>query len=375
MTRSPLRVAVVGGSLGGLFVAALLHRSGHDVTVLERSRQGLSHRGAGLVGQHDLFDILARLGLQDVLRSGVEARERITLNRRGDVLYRDPTRQTQLSWDFIYDGLRALLPSERYLLGSAATTVSQSDGATIVHTANGREMAYDLVVGADGINSVVRDVVAPGHSTNRYVGYVTWRGLVPESALPQPARNDLVERFAFYTASHAHMLGYLVPGEEGQTQPGMRRYNWVWYRSLSAPELERLMVKCGHLATSGSLAPGDLPADLRDSLVQSAASELPRAFAQAVEVEPRPFLQAIFDYVAPRMSTSSVALIGDAAAVVRPHTAMGAAKAAGDAMALADLLNSDLSLAMALTKYNESRLPVSHAIARYGQQLGESLPL
>lgn len=375
MTHPPRRVVVVGGSLGGLFVATLLHRSGHDVTVVERSRHGLGRRGAGLVGQHDLFDVLSRLGLKNVLRSGVEARERVTLNRRGDALHRDPTRQTQLSWDYLYDGLRALLPSDRYLLASTVTAVTQRDGLPVIHIDGGAEIPCDVVVGADGLNSVVRDAVAPERSANRYVGYVTWRGLVPESALPEPARSDLLERFAFYTASHSHMLGYLVPGVDGQTQPGERRYNWVWYRSLPAADLERLMVECGHPETSGSLAPGDLTPNLRDSLVDAAASGLPRSFAQAVAAEPRPFLQAIFDYVAPRMSTSNVALLGDAAVVVRPHTAMGAAKAAGDAMVLADLLDSDLSVAEALAKYNANRLPVGQAIARYGQQLGDSLPL
>ncbi len=125
--RTALRVGVIGGSLGGLFTAALLHQAGHDVTVLERSRAGLARRGAGLVGQQDLFDVLARLGLTSVLRSGVEARERITLGRRGEVLHRDPTPQTQLSWDYIYDGLRALIPAGRYRLGSAVTEV-RSDG-------------------------------------------------------------------------------------------------------------------------------------------------------------------------------------------------------------------------------------------------------
>ncbi|WP_197425774.1 FAD-dependent monooxygenase [Microbacterium hominis] len=70
-----------------------------------------------------------------------------------------------------------------------------------------------------------------------------------------------------------------------------------------------------------------------------------------------------------------VALVGDAAVVVRPHTAMGAAKAAGDAMALVDLLGTELSLADALATYDRDRLPVGRAIARYGQELGDSLPL
>jgi 2-polyprenyl-6-methoxyphenol hydroxylase-like FAD-dependent oxidoreductase len=375
MTGSLLRVGVVGGSLAGLFSAALLHRAGHDVTVLERSRAGLARRGAGLVGQQDLFDVIARLGLTAVARSGVEARERITLNRRGDILHRDPTPQTQLSWDYLYKGLRSLVPSGRYLLGSAVTAVRAGGGGAVVQIEDGEELAFDLVVGADGLNSVVRTHVAPGRSANRYVGYVTWRGLVPEGALPEPAAGVLLDRFAFYTAPRAHMLGYLVPGVDGQTARGRRRYNWVWYRSMSLPDLASLMVDCGHGPTGSSLAPGDLPVDLRESLVRNAATELPREFAQAVAAESRPFLQAIYDYVAPQMSTESVALVGDAAAVVRPHTAMGAAKAAGDAMALADLLRTEPSLRDALATYNRDRLPVARSIARYGRQLGDALPL
>jgi 2-polyprenyl-6-methoxyphenol hydroxylase-like FAD-dependent oxidoreductase len=375
MTTKPLHVGVVGGSLGGLFTAALLHRAGHHVTVLERSRTGLARRGAGLVGQQDLFDVLTRLGLTAVTRSGVEARERITLDRRGDVLSRDPTPQTQLSWDYLYEGLRGVLPDGSHLQGSAVASVRSEDARAVVQLDDGRNLSFDLVVGADGLNSVVREAVADGQSANRYVGYVTWRGLVPETALPDPSAETLLERFAFFTASRSHMLGYLVPGPDGETGRGLRRYNWVWYRSLPLDGLKTLMVACGHAATSSSLAPGDLPAGLRDALVAAAASELPEAFAQAVAAEPRPFLQAIYDYVTPRMSADRVALVGDAAVVVRPHTAMGAAKAAGDAMALVDLLSSELSVRDALAVYNRDRLPVGRSIARYGQQLGDSLPL
>lgn len=375
MTRTGLRIGVVGGSLGGLFAAALLHRSGHRVTVMERSRVGLARRGAGLVGQQELFEILDRLGLTTVARSGVEARERVTLDRRGDFRHRDPTPQTQFSWDYLYDGLRALIPAADHLLGAAVTEVRSLEGGAVAHLADGRQQEFDLIIGADGLNSVVRRAVVPEQSANQYVGYVTWRGLVPERALPVAAADALLERFAFYTAPHAHMLGYLVPGVSGQTTTGDRRYNWVWYRSMSLPDLQSLMVECGHTANSGSLAPGDLPPELGTSLVAAAAAELPPAFAAAVEAEPRPFLQAIYDFVSPRMYGDSLALLGDAAVVVRPHTAMGAAKAAGDAMALVDLLDSELPLEDALVAYDDDRLPVGRAIARYGRQLGDSLPL
>jgi 2-polyprenyl-6-methoxyphenol hydroxylase-like FAD-dependent oxidoreductase len=58
---------------------------------------------------------------------------------------------------------------------------------------------------------------------------------------------------------------------------------------------------------------------------------LPPQFADAVAAERSPFIQGIFDYTVPKMAVSGIALLGDVAFVVRPHTAMGVAKAAGDA--------------------------------------------
>src|SRR4051794_15909278 len=101
-------IGVVGGSLGGLFIASLLHREGHRVTVFERSRSGLARRGAGLVAQQELFDLLRRVGRADAAEVGVVATERITIDRSGRVLDRTATPQTQVSWDHLYSVLRDL---------------------------------------------------------------------------------------------------------------------------------------------------------------------------------------------------------------------------------------------------------------------------
>jgi hypothetical protein len=70
-----MRVAIVGGSLGGLFAAALLRRAGHEALVFERSPSGLEGRGAGLMGRREIFVILQAVGvsggppsLRDMLR-------------------------------------------------------------------------------------------------------------------------------------------------------------------------------------------------------------------------------------------------------------------------------------------------------------------
>lgn len=372
-TAERLDIAVVGGSIGGLFAAALLTRSGHRVTVYERSAHGLARRGAGLVAQQELFDLLRLVGREDAGRIGVVAHARITLDRQGRVVFRDPTPQTQLSWDHLYDVFRSLVPTERYRLGQTVRSAMSGEQRAVLEFADGRREAHDLVVGADGLNSVVRQAVVPGGPANSYAGYVTWRGLVPEAALPAPAAATLLERFAFFTGPGAHMLGYLVPGPAGEIDRGRRRYNWVWYRPVTPDALSAVMASAGRAPTDLSLAPGQLPTSLRDDLVEAAQRDLPAQFAEAVQAEPRPFLQAIFDYVPPRLANGRTVLLGDAAVMVRPHTAMGAAKAAGDAIALDACLDA-LPLADALSRYQQLRLPAGRAISEYGRRLAASLP-
>ena len=368
-----LNIAVVGGSIGGLFAAVLLSQAGHRVTVYERSEHGLAKRGAGLVAQQELFDILRLAGRKDAGDVGVVARERITLDRSGRVVYGDPSPQTQLSWDYIYEAFRGLLSADSYRLSSPVHSVSSADDGAKVRFDDGREESVDLVIGADGLNSVAREFVDPGRSENSYAGYVTWRGLIPESSLPAASAETLLDRFAFFNGAEAHMLGYLVPGPNGETAVGERRYNWVWYRALTTAALSALMQDAGRPSSSTSLAPGQLPSLRRDELVSSAHAELPPPFADAVVAEPRPFLQAIYDYVPSRMTRGRVMLLGDAAVMVRPHTAMGAAKAAGDAMTIAALL-AELDVRDALNRYDVERLAVGRAVSDYGRRLAASLP-
>jgi 2-polyprenyl-6-methoxyphenol hydroxylase-like FAD-dependent oxidoreductase len=215
--------------------------------------------------------------------------------------------------------------------------------------------------------------VSHGPTASTYAGYVAWRGLIPETALPAETATVLSERFAFYHPRGSQMLGYLVPGPGGETAPGQRRYNWVWYRQAAEGlALDRWLTGNDGRLREYSVARGEVPARLRDELVAAAHDLLPTPFAAAVESEPTPSIQAIFDYESTRMVRDRVALLGDAAFVVRPHTAMGVAKAAGDAMALVAALGR-LPLEKALFVYEAERLAEGHRIAVYGRELGRPL--
>lgn len=369
------RILVVGGSMGGLFAAVLLGRAGFDVTVTERSAHGLEGRGAGLVGQSEVFDILREVGVEHLARVGVTAHERIYLDRSDAIIHRQRTPQTQLSWDILFRTFRERVPDARYRIQDRAVQVRNDASGVRVTYADGHEETADLVIGADGIGSLVREAVSGPHSRPSYVGYVTWRGLVPETEMPEVARRQLFERFSFYDGPGVHVLGYLVPGADGSTEVGRRRYNWVWYRRHSPDELSRVLVDRDGISRPFSIAPGRVRPEVVDSLKRDAAEALPPSLAQAVAAEGTPFVHAIFDYAPPRMVKGRVALLGDAAFVARPHTAMGVAKAAGDAFALRDALQAHENIEAALAVYQAARVPVGQAIVAYGQRLGRSLPL
>lgn len=367
------RIGIVGGSMGGLFAASLLRAAGHDVHVFERSGRGLEGRGAGLVGQRELFAILRMLGSEQAARVGVLAHERITFARNGSIATRDVTPQTQISWDHLYRTVRHLLPPAAYRVGARVVRIDNTAAAATIVLDDGEAHRFDLVIGADGLGSLTRASVSHGPTANTYAGYVAWRGLIAETALPADAASVLYGRFAFFHMRGSQILGYLVPGAGGETAPGQRRYNWVWYRqAVEGLALDRWLTGSDGRLREFSVARGDVPTVLRDELVAAADELLPYPFALAVNAEPTPSVQAIFDYESTRMVRGRVALLGDAAFVARPHTAMGVAKAAGDAMALVAALNR-LPLEKALFVYEAERLAEGHRLAVYGRDLGRAL--
>ena len=151
----------------------------------------------------------------------------------------------------------------------------------------------------------------------------------------------------------------------------MRRYNWVWYRG--ATDLSAVLMDRDGISHKYSLSPGAMhPTDM-DALRNMARTALPPQFVDAVMAADEPFIQAIFDYQSPKMVHGRIALLGDAACVVRPHTAMGVAKAAGDVLALRKHLDASSDIGAALAAYEAERLPDAKAIAAYGLRLGASL--
>lgn len=348
----------------------MLRRQGWDTRVFERAAAPLASRGAGIVTHPQLRNILEQLGLDPHRDFGVTVQQRVTLARDGSVVGTHECPQVTTSWDRVFRMLRGALPDSCYVHGAELAGIEMLPHGIRASFADGRTAEGALLVGADGIRSTVRklllDDVPP-----LYAGYVAWRGLVAEAAMPEPARTELFNRFGFCLPPGEQMLGYPVAGENDDLRVGNRRYNFVWYRPAAETSgLPDLLTDASGRTHSMSIPPPLIRPAVIQAMRQAAAELLAPAFAQVVAATPQPFLQPIYDIESSRLAFPRAALLGDAAFVVRPHLGAGVTKAAQDAASLAVALAAEPDIEAALRRYEAERLPAGQATVRRGRHLG-----
>lgn len=373
-TATQPRAIIIGGSLGGLFAATTLRAIGWQVDVFERSPHDLDSRGGGVVLQPDVLNAFRFAGINNSHALGVKSGDRIYLDRDDRVVQRQYTPQTQSSWNMLYGALKRALPTSLVHAGEQLTHFEQIDERVHAHFASGRVETGDLLIGADGSRSTVRRQLMPGHSPT-YAGYVAWRGLVPEAALPEAAAAVLGSTFAFQQGPGHLMLEYMIPGEDESTADGERRWNWVWYRPVApGTDIARLLTDRDGIRHAFSLPPGS-PTDAAIAEMRHASSELlAPTFQQLVEATDEPFVQAILDLQVPQMVFGRAVLLGDAAFVPRPHTAGSTAKAAANAVALAKSLRSfPSSITKALAEWQATQLEEGRGMNEWGMSIGDRI--
>lgn len=346
------RIAIVGGGIGGLAAGAFLARAGLPATIYEQARE-LKEVGAGVVVAPNAARLLRRLRVLDAfaaraVRLGVGWEFRRWQD--GTVLSaEDLTQCERLYGEHTYTAhradllevLRSAVPGGSVRLGSRCTGLTLRSGrGPLLHFAGGAEVEADVVIGADGIHSVVRAATAEP-SAPAYSGLCAFRALVPAERAPAFARRD------------AQTL-WLGPG-----------HHLVHY-PISAGRLVNLVA----FAPAGDHAVESWTATATvDELLVEFKDWDPR-LTGLIEAAGIPGRWALLDR-APlrRWSSGPVTLLGDAAHPMFPFFGQGAAQAIEDAAALARCLAADpADPARALRRYETARIPrttrlqeVSHA--------------
>jgi 2-polyprenyl-6-methoxyphenol hydroxylase-like FAD-dependent oxidoreductase len=370
--RGGRRALIVGGSMSGLLAGLTLRERGWDVEIVERVESELAGRGAGIVAQPVLIETLRALRL-DMRDLGVEVRTRLILDSEGRAASRMDCPQILTAWERVYRILRDGFPPGRYRRGTGLVAFAQSDRSVVAQLSDGTSVEADLLVGADGLRSTVRQSCLPDLAP-LYAGYVAWRSLIAEDVFPPAVHRELFEYMTFCLPPGEQFLGYPVAGPDNDLRPGHRRYNVVWYRPADeASELPRLLTDERGTLHAISIPPPLIRraaiADMRAAAERLLAPQL-RAIVRLMS---EPILQPIYDLESPRVAFGRIAIIGDAAFVARPHVAAGVSKAAEDAVVLAAALDAADDVADALRRFEARRLPVNARIIERARHLGAYL--
>lgn len=336
------RAVIAGGGIGGLACGLALARNGWDVEVLEQAPQ-MTEVGAGLQLSPNGMAVLERLGVVPLIEDALFEPEAIELrmgrsNRRvfrlpmkGYAQDRWGQRFVQIHRADLHNGLLQALRAQataRVRTNAKITGYVRERGGASVYLERGDRVFGDVLVGADGVRSVIRNQMN-GADRARFTGQVAWRTVVPVAALgddvPPPygviwaGRGKHAVTTRVRGGSHVNFVGIVEQNdwqEEGWSIPGKRE---------------------DALKDFGDWQPC-LTSVLR-------ASEGMFRWA----LFGRPPLASWCD--------GPVTLMGDAAHPMLPSMAQGAVMALEDAVVLADELEHTSDIPQALIRYEGARKP------------------
>jgi 2-polyprenyl-6-methoxyphenol hydroxylase-like FAD-dependent oxidoreductase len=336
-----MRVVVVGGGIAGLSTAIALRKTGNQVVVLEQAPR-IDPLGAGITLFANAMRALERLGVGEAVAArGAAATHSAILTSDGRELTRVPSDLLEGTIALHRADLQAELAAAggEVRLGVEVTAVEQGEDGVIARSTDGTEERGDLLVGADGLSSVVRRAIAD--VPIRYADYTAWRGV---SSVPiEPGR--LTESWGV-----GERVG-LVDIGRGRT---------YWFATKNAPEGE-------------PDEPGGRKAEIRRRISgwhEPIAAVVEETREDAILRNDVYYLEPL-----PRWSDGRVVLIGDAAHATTPGVGQGAAQAIEDAVVLADRLAGSDDLSAALGEYEALRRPRADAVLKISRRADKAAQL
>jgi 2-polyprenyl-6-methoxyphenol hydroxylase-like FAD-dependent oxidoreductase len=337
-------IVIVGAGIGGLTAAIALGQRGFPVRVFETAPE-LAEAGAGIWVPPNAMEVLRRLGIaEEVRRAGTPiVRAQVADYRRGPLQTIEtrtdaggPTiaiRRTELQ-----RVLAGHVPAESLILDARCTALGKSGARPCVFFSNRECAEADVVIGADGLRSTVRQSLFPGVRL-RYSGQTSWRAVTPFTLPPR------LDGMSWEVWAPGCRFGLSSIGSG----------NVYWYATADAPhgEAETVEGRRTRLTKMAAQFPEPIPALI-------AATDLDRA----VRTD-------LWDF-APIESwhKGRVGLVGDAAHAMTPNLGQGGAQAIEDAWVIAEELSSCGDVEQGLARFEAARRAKARLVVNRARQVG-----
>jgi 2-polyprenyl-6-methoxyphenol hydroxylase-like FAD-dependent oxidoreductase len=355
-----MKAIIIGGGIGGLTMALMLHKRGLDCEIFEQS-DTVRELGVGINTLPHAIKELAELGLLARLdQVGIRTHELFYMNRSGQEIWREP-RGTDAGFEYpqfsihrgrlqqvIYQAVRARLGESRIHTGHRLGSFTQDESGVTAYFF-GRDGAHratargDVLIGADGIHSYVRDTLYPNEGPARWNGSILWRG-----AMEWP--QFLTGRSMVIAGGMIAKLVVYPIGEGARADRPLT--NWA------------VLVKVGEGGVPPDKADWSRAGKFEDLMPHVQRFHIPFVDAKAlIEATPEFWEYPMCDRdPLPHWSHGRVTLLGDAAHPMYPVGSNGASQAILDARCLADRLREADHPCQALWAYEQERLPMTAQI-------------
>jgi 2-polyprenyl-6-methoxyphenol hydroxylase-like FAD-dependent oxidoreductase len=337
-----VRALVIGGGIGGLAAATALRRAGHEVSVHEQAER-YREVGAGLALSANASTALDALGLREAAAArGALGRRLVLRTATGKTLADFPLEAGAESLGIHRAALLEVLEQAAgpasIRFGATCRSISQDASGVTATFADGSTDGGDLLVGADGIRSTVRDGLF-GPSPLRYAGYVGWRAV-------SEVEPHLIDRGVFWeTWGRGIRFGCVEIGGDSV----------YWF--------------VAETARADSEPPAGGP---KHSFLQRLA-DWHEPVARVIESTPEDVLTRtpIYDR-APldRWGVGRITLLGDAAHPMTPNLGQGASQALEDAAVLGVVARSRGEPTALLREYERRRVDRANLVLRRSRQAG-----
>jgi 6-hydroxynicotinate 3-monooxygenase len=317
----PLNVAIIGAGMGGLATAAALRKVGIDVTVYEQAKQ-FARLGAGIQVGCNAMKVLRGLGLEQRMRKqsfyprSWNNRDWRTGEVKFDMIFGESA-EAKFGAPYLlahrgdlHAALASAVPDECVRLNHKLVGLDETAGGVRLTFADGTNTVADAVVGADGVHSVVRDILFETAPV-QYTGRIAYRTTYPAALLDGEKIDDCTK----WWGEDRHIVIYYVKPDRSEI-----------YLVTSQPEPE---FRIESWSAKG---------DVRE--LRKAFTGFDRQVEQVLAACPDVHKWAIVDREAlDRWAEGRVTLLGDACHPMTPYMAQGAAMAIEDAAVLSRCLD------------------------------------